>query len=105
VRFSRFEQCTTKSIGQVNGNPIPGDLAILEHAHREKQILVTLDKDFGELSIVKGHPHFGIIRLLGFSVLEMAPVILEIIERHETALLAGAIIVATPSKIRIRLSE
>lgn len=46
--------------------PDPGDLAILEHADREKQILVTLDKDFGELAILKGHPHFGDYPAAGF---------------------------------------
>ena len=72
---------------------------------REKCILVTLDKDFGELAIVKGQAHCGLIRLLGFRVAEMAAVIARLVERHEPSLLAGAIIVATPNKIRVRLSE
>ena len=82
----------------------PGDLEILNHAHREKQILVTLDKDFGELAIVKGHPHHGMIRLVGFRARELAEIVLEILARHEQALLNSAIIVATPSKIRVRKS-
>ena len=81
----------------------PGDTAILQQAYSQKQILVTLDKDFGELAIVKGQPHSGIIRLLGFSVLEMAGVMLTLVGRHEPALMGGAIIVATPSRIRVRL--
>ena len=32
----------------------PGDAAILSTAHAESRVLVTLDKDFGELAIVKG---------------------------------------------------
>ena len=35
----------------------PGDDEILERAHREERLLVTLDKDFGELAIVRGMPH------------------------------------------------
>ena len=53
----------------------PGDLAIMEFAHAEERILVTLDKDFGELAVVKGLPHSGIIRLFGFRAAAMAPAI------------------------------
>ena len=35
----------------------PGDEEILARAHREHRILITLDKDFGELAIVRGKPH------------------------------------------------
>ncbi|MCZ7562896.1 MAG: DUF5615 family PIN-like protein [Burkholderiales bacterium] len=34
--------------------PDPGDEAILEFAQRESRILITLDKDFGELAVVFG---------------------------------------------------
>jgi predicted nuclease of predicted toxin-antitoxin system len=44
----------------------PGDEEILAIAAREKRILVTLDKDFGEPAIVRGLPHAGIIRLVNF---------------------------------------
>ncbi len=40
----------------------PGDDEILERSHREGRVLVTLDKDFGELAIVHERPHSGIIR-------------------------------------------
>ena len=35
----------------------PGDAEVLAHASRTRSVLVTLDKDFGELAIVRGHPH------------------------------------------------
>ena len=35
----------------------PGDEEILAHAHREGRVLVTLDKDFGELAVVYKIPH------------------------------------------------
>ena len=53
----------------------PGDSAILAAAHSERRILITLDKDFGELAIVKGLPHSGIVRLTGFRAAQMAMVI------------------------------
>lgn len=44
-------------------NRDPGDREILEYAFRNRQILITLDKDFGELAIVHGVDHFGIVRI------------------------------------------
>jgi len=43
----------------------PGDVAILAMAWRERRILVTLDRDFGEIAIVRALPHAGIVRLVG----------------------------------------
>lgn len=40
----------------------PGDDEILARAYEERRILVTLDKDFGELAVVRGTAHAGIIR-------------------------------------------
>ena len=80
----------------------PGDQTILEIAHSRKCILVTLDKDFGELAILKGMPHAGIIRLIGFRTAQMANVIGHLITTYQDDLLAGAIITVTPERIRIR---
>lgn len=35
----------------------PGDDEIINWAYRENRVLITLDKDFGELAVVKGIPH------------------------------------------------
>ena len=80
----------------------PGDRAILEAAHCQGWILVTLDKDFGELAIVQGLPHSGIIRLSGFRAIQMAAVIHHLLTSYEDELLDGAIITATPERVRIR---
>ena len=42
----------------------PGDEEILTQAHREGRVLVTIDKDFGEVAIVRGIRHSGIVRLV-----------------------------------------
>lgn len=34
----------------------PGDEEILERSHGEGRVLVTLDKDFGELAAAQGRP-------------------------------------------------
>ncbi len=50
----------------------PGDEQILARAHAEGRVLVTLDKDFGELAIVAGQPHAGIVRLVGLRAVDQA---------------------------------
>lgn len=42
----------------------PGDEEILAQAHREGRVLVTLDKDFGTLAILRATPHCGISECL-----------------------------------------
>ena len=39
----------------------PGDMELLRRAHAEGRVLITLDKDFGELAIVTAEPHSGIV--------------------------------------------
>jgi predicted nuclease of predicted toxin-antitoxin system len=80
----------------------PGDTAILTAAHSGNRILVTLDKDFGELAILKGMPHHGIARLTGFRAGRMAAAIHHIVTTYEDELADGAIITADPERIRIR---
>ncbi len=41
----------------------PGDHIILARAKAEDRVLVTLDKDFGELIFAEDLPHCGVIRL------------------------------------------
>ena len=80
----------------------PGDITILATAHSEQRILVTLDKDFGELAILKGCPHSGIVRLTGFKAAQMAPAIHHVVTTYQQELAAGAIITVDPERIRIR---
>jgi len=80
----------------------PGDDEILQRAHREERILVTLDKDFGELAIVRGIPHSGIIRLVNLAAREQAPTCLRVIELHRDEIGRGAIITVERNRIRIR---
>ena len=83
----------------------PGDLEILERAHKEGRVLITLDKDFGELAIVRRIPHSGIIRLVEISARQQADVCLQVIHRYEDILGKGAIITVQANRIRIRPAE
>jgi predicted nuclease of predicted toxin-antitoxin system len=80
----------------------PGDDQILKQAYSDGRILVTLDKDFGELAIVRGFPHSGIIRLVNISAKKQAAVCLEVLKRYGEELLTGAIATAEPGYVKIR---
>jgi predicted nuclease of predicted toxin-antitoxin system len=80
----------------------PGDERILATAHREKRILVTLDKDFGELAILRRLPHSGILRLVNLSTKQQVTVCLQVLSRYGQELEAGAIVTAEITRIRIR---
>lgn len=81
----------------------PGDEEILARALAEGRVLVTLDKDFGELAIVRELPHAGILRLVGLSALQQAEATLRVIEGHAADLASGAIITAEQGRLRVRL--
>jgi len=80
----------------------PGDEEILTTALAQGRILVTLDKDFGELAVVRRVPHCGILRIAGFPARRQAGVIEVILNRHGKELEGGAVITVEPGKIRIR---
>ena len=83
----------------------PGDEEILAFARRETRILVTLDKDFGELAVVQGVRHSGILRIVDFGVRQQGTVCLQAIARHGSDLEAGAIVTAEPGRLRVRPPE
>jgi len=83
----------------------PADRAILEAAHREGRVLVTLDKDFGELAVRHGLRHSGIVRLVLTPVSEEARLCERVLALYGAELANGAIVTAAPERIRIRLPE
>lgn len=83
----------------------PGDEEILAYARREARVLVTLDKDFGEIAVVQGVRHNGILRIVDFSVHQQGTVCLQAIARHGSDLAAGAIVTAEPGRLRVRPPE
>jgi predicted nuclease of predicted toxin-antitoxin system len=63
---------------------------------------VTLDKDFGELAVVRGKHHHGVVRLVRIAARAQARTCLEVLSRHGAALEAGAIATVEPGRIRLR---
>jgi predicted nuclease of predicted toxin-antitoxin system len=82
----------------------PGDEEILARALADGRVLVTLDKDFGELAIVRELPHAGILRLVGLSARQQAEVTLRVLEVHANELAKGAIVTAEVGRLRVRIA-
>ena len=83
---------------------IPGtaDEEILDIAAEEGRILVTEDKDFGELVFVRGLAHPCIIRFAEMRVEEKVAAMVELLDLHADAMNSGVMIVVTRSQYRIR---
>ena len=83
----------------------PGDEEILAEAHRTERILITLDKDFGELAIVRGLPHHGIVRLVDLRSDQQAPMVSAVLAKYAAELLQGAMVTAEPGHLRVRPAQ
>jgi predicted nuclease of predicted toxin-antitoxin system len=82
----------------------PSDEEIIARAAGAARVLVTLDKDFGELAVVRRRPHAG-IRLVGFRAADQGSKIIETVERYSDDLGGGAIVTVEPGRVRVRPSE
>jgi len=80
----------------------PGDSAILEMANQQGRVLITLDKDFGDLSVLHGASHCGILRLVNFRASHQGSVCCRVLADHGEELSGGALITAEPGRLRIR---
>lgn len=80
----------------------PGDEEILAQAHQEQRVLITLDKDFGELAIRRGLPHWGIMRLVNISARQQGAVCQHVLAQYGDELTRGAIITVEAGRVRIR---
>ena len=84
---------------------IPGaaDEIVLELAFSQQRILITQDKDFGELVFRLHQPHHGIvlIRLEGYAPHFKASIVTHFLQKHEAEMLDGFTVIQ-PNVIRIR---
>ena len=81
--------------------PDPGDRALLERAASENRVLITTDKDFGELIYLHGLPHRGLIRLPDVRMARRISLVEDVINHHGQALEERAIITVQGNRIRI----
>ncbi|MXW26394.1 MAG: toxin-antitoxin system, toxin component, PIN family protein [Dehalococcoidia bacterium] len=71
----------------------------------EQRILITEDKDFGELVFVRRLPHPCIIRFTDMPIGEKVAAMLDLVEQHQEEMREGSMIVVTRNRVRIRRGE
>lgn len=83
----------------------PGDEEITQRASVTGAVLVTLDKDFGELAILRGIPHAGIVRLVGLAARRQGNFAAAALARYELELARGAIVTVYADRVLFRPGE
>jgi len=89
----------------IGDGPDPGDAEILDRAVAGRRVLVTLDKDFGEIAVVNNVRHSGIIRLVSVRAADQGPMTLAVLDKYAQDLQDGAIVTVEPARVRIRRFE
>lgn len=84
-------------------SPGISDEIVLNHANKENAILITADKDFGELVFRQNRVTYGVIlvRLHGLLQNEKAIIVSQVITKHKTEL-SNCFSVISKDAIRIR---
>ncbi len=78
------------------------DDEVLEIARKESRIVITVDKDFGELLIVKQGQACSVIRLPDVCFEKRAELVDVVIEKYKKQLLSCSIVTVSKKKIRVR---
>jgi predicted nuclease of predicted toxin-antitoxin system len=83
--------------------PGVSDNIVLERANQQTAVLVTADKDFGELVYRQGHIHSGVVllRLAGLSPEAKAEIVCSVLRNRESEV-KDAFAVVSPGTVRIR---
>lgn len=80
----------------------PGDENILQWAARHEHLIVTLDKDFGELAVVRGWVRPSIVRLVDIPARQQGKVCVGMLNRFSEELKAGALLTVQLRRVRVR---
>jgi len=78
------------------------DDTLLDLALQEQRVLVTEDKDFGELVFVQRAPHPCIVRFVEMRVEDQVAAMRELLTQYGREMEAGAMIVVTRGRVRVR---
>ncbi len=78
------------------------DVEVLAMALEEERVLITEDKDFGELVFVRRLPHSGIIRFVDMRVEEKVSAMRSLLDHEADSMCQGVLIVVSRSRVRIR---
>ncbi len=83
-------------------DPRASDVEVLAMALEEGRVLITEDKDFGELVFVRGLPHSGIIRFVDMRVEDKVSAMRSLLDHEADSVCQGVLIVVTRSRLRVR---
>ena len=83
-------------------NPRMTDEEILSWAVSENRVIVTTDKDFEEMIWRQAKSHCGVLRLENLPRQERLELIHDVLAYHSEDLEAGAIVIASSIKFRVR---
>ncbi len=97
LREKRFEVIWIPETGKD-----PGDEAIIKKAYMEGLVLVTADKDFGELVFLKKMDCPTIIRLVNIPAKLQGEILLRLIQSYKKEIEKVAIITVDKYRVRIR---
>src|ERR1044071_9734267 len=86
----------------VDVDPRASNETLLDLAFQESRVLVTEDKDFGELVFVRGLPYPSIVRFVEMRVEEQVIAMRELLDHYSAELESRALIVVTRGRVRIR---
>ena len=81
----------------------PGDQVLLEWAVAEQRILVTIDKDFGQIVFTQQVPHAGLVRLPDVPASTRISLMRTLLEKHRQEIESRAIVTVRGGRIRISL--
>lgn len=79
----------------------PGDRALLGLAESENRVLVTMDKDFGELIYLRRVSHSGLILLPDVRVHQRIEMVSAVIDDHFRALEERSVVTVRGGRIRV----
>ncbi len=83
-------------------DPRASDVEVLAMALEEGRVLITEDKDFGELVFVRGLPHSGIIRFVDMRVEDKVSAMRSLLDHEADSVCQGVLIVVSRSRVRVR---
>jgi len=80
--------------------PDPGDRTLLGWAAVEGRVLVTMDKDFGEIIFSEGAPHCGLVRLPDVPAERRIALMEKVLADHTQDLMKQSIVTVRGGRVR-----
>jgi len=101
--IARLREAGHQMLAVAEMEPGISDDVVLDRANSEAAMLVTEDKDFGELAYRQFLVHHGVIlvRLSGLPASKKAEILMSVLRAHEHEL-PGSFTVVSPGMVRIR---